>query len=423
LKVPGRYENPIDLKQLDNYLERFHFTNQEVFDDLFELDGRIKQPTFEMLMAKLEPSKSPGSPWCFAAPQNIALQAHLARFKSDVELRVQQLITYGELLIQKWNEFGHGSQQFKELFGMSDDLQEIALLAVRHLDAARTDPILVFRKREPRELNKMPRLVCSVSAVSNLVARLAYGDHLLEEQSHPECAMYVGLDIVSPEARAETFKLFESKGTLVTSDVQGYEWATDANASMVCMYARLRAMCLTKNHKITLCDHAALVVGLYAVENTRVLQLQCGTLLTPPSGQMSSGKLSTLSDNSLNRGWLSEMASLALLNKPLDFVRTQGDDCLDTVIAEKDSLASFYASKGYLITDVAVQNGPYFFCSTTYTVGGAWQDAIWKSVHKALVMREYDLASLLSFRLGFANHPEFARARECLVKFSGTADW
>jgi hypothetical protein len=103
------------------------------------------------------------------------------------------------------------------------------------------------------------------------------------------------------------------------------------------------------------------------------------------------------------RAKLSEDISCMKYQANCEYIKTAGDDCLDS----NEDCRDFYLRKGKVITDFAANEGTYSFCSTTFAPGGSYQQNIRKSFYSILTKKVFDSDQRRNFKSAFYNHPEY----------------
>lgn len=282
------------------------------------------------------------------------------------------------------------------------------------------DPVLLSRKAEGRAVGKSPRLVSMVSVVDALVARIIYTNHLITEQSHDSIATATKLDLTTPEETAKMFELFSSKGKLVSNDVQGFEFSLDEYDHLAALVKK--AYCsgvitITATGEIVILRHVHFftMVGITFSEVYKLCQLPEGEFVIVPPGVQSSGKLTTYSDNSFIRAWLSNVISWETTGKGISFIKTAGDDALDDNLK---ATPGHYLKYGKVITDHVIQEGEYTFCSTNFASSGCYQENIKKAAYQIISRGSFDFAAFSSFDLSFSRHPQYEKFKSILNKFA-----
>nr|WRQ64942.1 RNA-dependent RNA polymerase [Sobelivirales sp.] len=357
----------------------------------------IKIAILDALFERNHPTKTPGSPLNYLISKNDALPQYKAEICELIDKRVVKLVDLGRKILFECNFYLNPEDSVKE--------------AIRLVTENYTDPVLVGFKGEPRAEGKKPRLVSQVSVITNMIQRLSMNDYLLNEQSCPfgEIPTATGLDITTPSSTQNMYELFRDKTPLMSSDVQGFEYAVKRRFR----FAYAAHLCWMMN----LCDadmvpfkrkekHCYLIWGIAWTDVYRLVQTQEGYLLVPPPGQQSSGLLKTYSENSFIRGLMSDEVSRITRSVPVAFTISAGDDNLDT---NAPNLGHLYRDLGFVVTDYVEQNSRFNFCSTTFTEHGSYQDNIMKYLYAVMANSRTDEASVWNEFRAFALHPEFPR--------------
>lgn len=371
--------------------------NNESYEEYFNGD-KIEDIIFDRALSKVQPSKSPGSPLVFLTSNNAPLQTvYRNEFKASVESR---LLNYESLGESFYEVFEKDPLEFISMFN-SDPISRSKLSSFL-VENNYADCVLLKVKGEPRKIGKQPRLVCMVSVIDNVVARLIVGDMLIQEQNSITSTA-VGLDITTQSKTKILYDEFLSNTPLTSSDVQGWEYSNRFDTHLAELLHRSYAMGLTDEHfnLIGSRKHLFALIGLTVVEGFRVLQTADGTLFTSPVGLVTSGALPTFSANSFKRAYVSEQAAL-VLGKPLRYQKCAGDDNLDT----NDKCSNLYRSLGYVITDYTVQEDVFSFCSTTFTSHGSYGDNIEKFFVGCMYDKDFWNDKMVAFR-NYENHPKY----------------
>jgi len=390
------------------------------FKAFFEGDpslGNLTDKAFEYLTSQLEDSKSPGSPLVYVANNNKTLKAnHIASFRFELQRSLVRLQVLGSDL---YKVFQTDKRLFSELFaqgGASFDTHRN--IAVNLLKAGLSEPVLCKRKGEMRKLGKRPRLVNMVSALTNSLLRLAIGDAMLLEQTNGVLPIAVALDLVTPEKTNAMWQEFSNQGKLHSSDVEGWEYCVRPEIALRPLLKWAYSMKLTDiNFEWTGNDFGrlCLLIALYYCDMHKVVQTECGNLVVIPPGVVTSGILSTFTDSSEKRASMSNDAAI-YCGSPLRYVKTAGDDCLDTLPLGVD----YFHRIGVKITDEVIQEGEYDFCSTKFRLDGTYQVNIEKFISNLLYsINDSDVdwfSKSLPFESIFGNHPDYARYADIIKR-------
>lgn len=396
------------------FATRYH-EHTEKYTELFNENLELRTEVRDTLYNKINKTKTPGAPLCYMMTTNAGLENIKAEFFDIVTSRVIRLERVGEQLFNDMNDDYNAFLKKLDL-QPSDDY---ATRAVRNVEDGLVDVVLMMIKSEPREMKdgvkKPPRLVASVSVVDNSVARVILGDSLLTEQTFPDVPTAVALDITTQSSTARMYEEFVKNAPLISNDIQGYEWTNTSFDHFSAFWKHCVVMKLASsvNGRMVIspgCErHFHALLGLYYVNNTRVLQTCDGELVVPLPGQVSSGYLTTFSDNSCKRAWMAEEFANEV-GATNNYIKTAGDDCL-----EKHDLRDVYMKHGYVITDVQTQTDNFSFCSTEFTKTGSYQVNINKFIYNVICddsLKKPELVEeqRLAFEQAFSNHPERERA-------------
>lgn len=400
------------------FLEQHYFVNEEEYERYFDEvevleEGRfvtrteLKPAVFMSAYGKVDKTKTPGSPMVYLAPLNSQLDGWIAEIYSSVDFRLRAMEEIGN---QIWHDLTFESDQVHHI-NASCELVERGI----------SDPVLVGFKGEPRKKGKTPRLVAQVSVVMNILARIVLGNHLIEEQTHTDIPTATQLDLTTPEETEKLRQAFLAVGVLRSSDVQGWEYSMNEGDRWCAAFKEAYCMGLVNTDWKIIPGkekHFYALLGYHYCMIHRVVQLPEGELWVPPAGEMSSGELGTFSENSFVRAFLSENVSLDATGLPVGFVKTGGDDCLDT---NADHSAD-YLRYGKVITDFSEDFDTYHFCSTTFAPSGSYQDNIGKSAYAACVKRKFDEQDRAAFRQNFKFHPQYEVYLALIEEFMSTLD-
>lgn len=395
-----------DKQWLDFEAKFYNYRKSECYAEYFLPNGDLNPLVLQVVRDKVDKTKTPGSPLKYHMSTNqTVLDNYQAEFDDLICSRVKIYEVLGEHL---WH---HRETD------MYLDTDDAAHAAVALLVQNWNDPVLLGPKGEARKIEKQPRLISQVSLVQNSIARLLFGDALIEEQQHPELPVAVALDIVSSEKTKAMYELFQKHTPVAQSDVQGWEWSVDVRHSWLYYFHLAVIMALYDPDKDVIFPGKekhfyALIAYAYTVIY-RVIQTPNGKLYVPPAGQIASGMLATFSQNSFVRSFLSyEVADKA--GYKCKFIMSAGDDNIDTLIVDSRNI---YKAMGYKITDYFIKhaNEPISFCSTTFSHDGSYQENLEKMVYNMLYSG-YDAQSLQSFEDCFRNHPQRLLALEFLAK-------
>jgi len=338
----------------------------------------------------------------------------LDEFQTHLRERLNNLETLGESL---YDVFLNDPSRFEEVLGYNMSVEEASATAAYLVENNFDDPVLLKVKGEARPIGKRPRLVCMVSSLQTAVWRLVLYNAMQREQNETDGNIAVRLDIIT---ESETEKLFLrfleaaiKHGFLSTSDIQGYEYSNNIDTHYAPLLKWAYYMKLTDlDFKIlpgASRKHLYILLALYYAANFRVLQTEDGELFTCPPGKISSGALTTFTDNSLKRNLLSNEVSYCAFGKPVEFTFSAGDDNLDS----NPDLSEVYRKYGYVITDYDRQTNEFSFCSTNLTANGCWQDGLEKFVANLLFTgNDFDVqaASLPVY----IKHPDYLRLSKVL---------
>lgn len=405
--------HPNDDNITASFLREHYYTNPESFDKFFDNDFVLKPDYFNAFYARVDPNKTPGSPLCYVAPFNRDLDRIKPALYEDVAVRLQKVREVGRML---WEVNLQDPDSFMSLLNvverdsaqMMDQQAEFCRMAVV---CGISDPVLLKVKDEARLLEKRSRLVCMVSVRDNLVDRVILGDALLEEQNRVDIPTATRLDINTQEVTKEMYNEFLSHAPLKSDDVQGWEYSPRSERTVKALVRYAYSMCLTDEYFKPLphasMDHLYALIGRFFCVIYRVLQTQKGEMVVTPPGMVSSGLLYTFSMNSFQRASLGYEAAYEcgfLESETPYYVKTAGDDCLDNAPPNQE----FFTSRGYVLTDVAVQDKEFDFCSTKFLKDRSYQVNIDKFFVHVMLNRnpETFYSHLLAFHNGFVHHPD-----------------
>lgn len=402
-------------------------SKSQAFDEFFtmETEGprygleRLDPQAFEIVWSNVDRTKSPGSPLVYISAQNGGLEDRKAEILDVVQTRISNLIALG----RKVHKVDYGYEMF-----FTPEEFEARGIAIDMVAQGYTDCVLVGPKGEPRKIGKKPRLVSQVSLVSNLIARLIFGDALMDEQASDNPYIAVGLDLVTPEKREELFTKFAAASKeepLNSNDIQGWEYAVRARERWADFCRWCWQMELVDDQFDPLEGkekHFYALLGYFVTVIYRVVQLPCGAIVVPPYGQMSSGELTTFSSNSFMRSWLANRASEEVHGIPVNFTNSAGDDNLSS---GKKVGAAWFAANGFILTDQASQDATtgFSFCSTTFKEGETYGDNIEKAQYNIIINSRFDINDRVQFAAMYGCHPEYPRIlAELFARFpvSGT---
>jgi len=397
-------------------LTTYWYVREEKFDEFLNYETRTtNDDTFDIAFDLLHPKKSPGSPLCFLHVANEQLKVMKDSIKNVVDYRIFSLIDLGEKLYEM---LCSEPDEAKRFFGLTMDLEFSSLIAVDLVSRNLCDPVLLRHKTECRPLGKKKRLICCVSAQDTLVDRFALHNFLKHEQEHKDIPTATGLDLNTPEKTQELYEEFLSHAPLASSDIQGWEYSTtpelQLNEAIRCSYV----MGLCNSSGVVYEgkeNHFYLVLARTYCLIHRVLQTQSGDLFTSSPGLTTSGALPTYSRNS---GIRTEVAVRAhILSKyacspsqvvyyspaPPIYIKAGGDDMLTNSMASPEATARL----GFTVTDYAVQENAFNFCSTRFENGVSYQENIRKFVCHVLYDKSHWLEKMQAFESGFRHHPEY----------------
>jgi hypothetical protein len=405
--------------------KRMAFQNEETFNEFFDVldptNLQLNPAVVVDLLDKLDSKKNPGSPLCFISPTNLGVKQSVPApiFADALNANLTKL--YAEGLRLETIRREQGRDAFALACGVGASREVYDAECTRLLREGVIHPTLLKIKSEPRKVGKRPRLVCMVSSVTNSVMRLVVGNYLYTEQEQKNISTATALDLTTPEATHALFEEFVANRPVFTSDVEGWEYAVRVGNEYDAMMMYMRRMNLVdeflepRPEKML---HYLILLGLFYASIHRVVQTPQGNLYTAPPGQVSSGELWTFSKNSEVRTSLADTITLESTDLPLGYNKSAGDDNLDgavpngTVEEVVAAVKLAYSRYGFVITDVAVQEEEFSFCSTTFCASGAYQENAAKAAANILY-KSHDAASyaeqMTAFRLGFSLHPDYSR--------------
>lgn len=411
-------DQPILDQQTLDFISRYPVNSVE-FANFFDSSGALDTRVFNDVLTCAEASKSPGSPLVYAYTTNkIAFDKARAEIYDVLNRR-----------LQKYERLG------RELWTMDYTIEPTPEDRARYLYSALMDPVLLGVKGEPRKNGKVPRLVAQVSVVENLLQRLLLQNHLLQEQQQDDLPTATSLDLVTEAKTKELYDVFKAQGILASNDVQGWEYSTNAKDQWKSFWKQAICMDLvsvafqTQNKKrpprlvIEISPgkekHFFCLLAWKHLDIYRVVQLTSGKLVLTAPGITSSGKLTTFSENSFIRANLSNDVSILETGKPVVFVKTAGDDAVDTNLFGEEKAKSLYARFGKRITDYYQNDGPYSFCSTNFRETNVYGDNIERSAYALLAKGNPDEQDWCQFDVIYRHHPDFESIWQLLRKFYG----
>lgn len=381
----------------------------ERFASFFNSAGDITMPVFDQLWSCLKETHSPGAPLNYLYAQNLQANPARAEIYEVVNSRVKKLIELGK---QLYHEPSYVATQEQRMLIVSDNF---------------ADPMLCDIKKEPRPNGKLPRLVTQASIVDQMVHRIFMHELLYTLQDSEETDMAVGLDIITQEKTKERYDVFKAHAPLTQNDVQGWEYSVNETDHYAACYADAYQMNLVDD-RCEICvtgrraDHFYGLLGMTFTIVNRVTLTKAGKLLLLPPGQMPSGILVTFQRNSRIRALLSFNVSMDCFGKPVEFVRTAGDDCVDSnnFKTVEDSLAA-HAKYGKVVTDVATGSDQFTFCSTVFTSSFSYQENIEKSAYKLIADQTYDAENVSQFVACYRFHPRFVEVMTLITRYQTEA--
>lgn len=369
---------------------------QQAFDSFWDKDGKLSSRVFDQLWSCKDDAKSPGAPLYFKISNNKGLEPMKSEIYDEVDKRAAKMVALGNFIYEN------------DMIGkpISDEMR------VELVKSGVCDVMAVGLKSEARKNGKMPRLITLASLVDNLIMRLGYQNHLVDEMSDKETYMCARLDVTTQEKTAERYKVFRQRGKNGVSDIQGFEYSTREDDQWAIFWRDAHAMGLVDKElkRIPAASHShfCLLVAITFVIINRVTLTPEGELCLLPAGMMPSGVLLTYHRNSMIRANLSNNVSIDCFGKPVDFCMTAGDDCSDSNIfaTEAESIQA-HAKYGKKVTDVVTYEDDFEFCSTKFTSKGSYQLNIGKTAYNLLCERRLDSEALAAFRLAYFNHPDY----------------
>lgn len=391
-----------------------------MFDSFTSTACTLKSDVAVALSHLLAGTKSPGSPLCYAFSNNASVQATIpAEFLVSIESTVFKWYELGSKI---YADYLADPVSLRRAFNSLDfDRNLYDAECMRLIEMGATQPILVKKKGELRKHGKLPRLVCLVSSITNQAMRVVLNDFLQDEQSRDDLSVATALDIITPDKTDSLYAEFVLHSPVVSTDVQGFEYSVTPVFVYANMIAQAIHMNLVSDIDLTVVpgreQHLFALIGMTYCGLYRLIQTVDGCLFTSPPGMVSSGKLTTFSDNSRIRTFQGDVITLSL-NMPLAYAKAAGDDHVSSAIPEGDAvslLQSAYQSYGIVITDVEIQRTNFSFCSTTFAAAGAYQDNILKALATLLFSprTRYDAALLISdFGRSNDRHPDYLRYLE-----------
>jgi len=351
------------------------------------------------LYDSLDPKKSPGSPLVFVHTTNGSVDFSL--FSVALQSRFSKYLQLAPLVMSHYND------RSSTLFNPT--LSDHASISTYFLQAGISDPVLLKTKSEMRKVGKEVRLVCMVSCIDNSIARLLLGDYMEEENDRSDSPTATRLNLSSNDSRQEMYELFAKHPSLLGNDVRGWEYANNATTHFWPFIKWTHVLGLKPSDTLF-----QLLLVYYVVTLYKVVQLETGELVTIKPGVVTSGGLTTYSDNSCKRSALEAKISLCH-EEQVTFVEAAGDDCLSTA----NPHSSTFHMYGFEITDeeICTPETGYSFCSTRFTKNGSYQENIDKMFTKMVSdyltnlseVEDLDLfyEQVSSFNTCFENHPNY----------------
>lgn len=230
-------------------------------------------------------------------------------------------------------------------------------------------PGRMFIKNEPTKKSKLlegrPRVVISVDLVVNVCMSLIFGTRLACEQMWwrhlpPSAGWGLAPDESVAEMHKVVTKMFRRLGALMTSDCSGWDMSEEEwmHMSILVMHDQCAVGFTPYARRVT--RNMLWIMGNYPVVDS------AGVLFAMVSWKGISGRLTTFSDNSWKRAFMSCIVKRrdGLVSDARYPVKTAGDDAVEPFI---DCAVEKYASFGVKLTDVkVVQPGDSFeFCSNS----------------------------------------------------------
>lgn len=277
-----------------------------------------------------------------------------------------------------------------------------SLKAVEMYDLGMCDPVRIFVKKEPHNVEKMAnhryRLVSSVSIVDEIIERLLCStQNNAEINSWETCPSKPGFGLSSD---LQTQKLFNQVAphmgeNLYKSDVSGWDW--NYHAWLYDLDRRIRELCASGDgfelwSKLLRARFEALKWTMFVTSDGEVF------IQTKP-GIMLSGSYLTSSTNSRSRVG-------AAFTCGADWAIAMGDDCVEeNQSLTQGQLVAAYKECGFRIKDVGVCVDEFEFCSHTFRNGIAIPQNFWKGTFR-LLSKEPDVMELLQFVQEYRHVPE-----------------
>lgn len=404
---PIPYNDPDFKSDLVRYWPLDHYyrdlSSLRVEDNKFDFD------LFKELWGQVDKTKSPGSPYKHCNySENADLEMFTEELYEDWNSRLNGLRNLGEYL---YDCFKNDKQKFNDLMAFREHSSH-SKISQYLCDKGFVDPVLLNTKSEPRLLEKKRRLVCMISVLDNLVDRALLGYHLAEEQTKSYLTTATALDLTTVDKTNEMWEEFTRHSPIMSSDVQGWEWACRSELSFrsFMKYAYQQQLCtvdMVVNPERSY-HFYALLARFFCIIH-RVVQTKCGKLLTTPPGMVSSGLLATFSKNSFERASISRDFARSLgVTDP--FIKTAGDDEVSNIIADQDYAERWYKLYGFVITDYQLQSDAFSFCSTTFKFNNTYQENIEKAFVNILftsLNAVHYSQQLAGFAQAFKRHPKY----------------
>ena len=383
-------------------------TRKFMYEEFFNEQG-LQPEMIDILLGQINHSKNPGSPLVHRYVNNgVVFREAMPEFVLTLN---QRLVKWEILGAEMYKVFeNEGCKAFVDLF-RPDPLNRNRFCDFM-LSNGFADPVLLSVKKEPRKVEKIPRLVCMVSLCDNAAARVVIGDLLLWEQTLTGISTAVCLDITTQAETKKLYEEFRAQAPLMSSDVQGWEYSCRYDTLMADMLRMAYMMRLTTLdfEVVGSRRHLYALIGMVCSEAFRTMQTSYGNMFTTPVGVVSSGGLPTFSRNSFRRAYLSEKVA-SMLGRELRYQKCAGDDNLDT----NPEAENLYRQLGYVVTDYTMQEEEFDFCSTKFTKYGSYN----MNIHRFAVNFMFDAEKwderMEAFEI-FRNHPEAEKYRRILIE-------
>ena len=271
--------------------------------------------------------------------------------------------------------------------------QDGPLKAVEMYDLGLCDPVRIFVKKEPHNVEKMAnqryRLVASVSIIDEIIERLLCStQNNAEIDSWETCPSKPGFGLSSDEQTRKLYNQVEPHmgENLYKSDISGWDW--NYHAWLYDLDRSVREKCASGEGHATWSK--LLRVRFEALKWTMFVTSDGEVFIQTKPGIMLSGSYLTSSTNSRSRVGAATICGA-------DWAMAMGDDCVEenSSLTQKQLIAA-YKECGFRIKDVGVCIDEFEFCSHVFRDGIAIPQNFWKGTFR-LLSKEPDVMDLIQF--------------------------